>query len=253
MEDNYLEQMDALKNDCDRMGRDFVNQLKSRTGKQHDVTGIPIALAAVFDELMDYSQVDVGCFFLEETLKNFIGMRLERYAPGIEALYTRLNEIGAIGEDRKCNNGGDYYVYCLPSTHEWRYAIACETQNRKFLVLMKYGSNAKDSLEALKEKFKKLEPSISESEIERVLADSYRPRIYIIQYPWDKPKRYLERHSELGCYDLPKWMDDLTPWGYVAFLKDGQVDGAISHYDKIRYCLYTLASFIECKDELEIG
>ena len=255
MSDNYLEEVRQLEKDCDQMGRDFVSQLKERTGKQLDVQGIPTALAAAFDQLVDYNQVDVQCFYLKQTLENFIGMRLERYAPGIESLHQRLTEIGATSFKNKVNNGGDNYVYCLPSTSYWRYTLVCETQNRFFIVLMRYGSRAADHPDDLRSRWLETDSNTTAEEIEQIVANSYRPQIYIAQFPWAKSKKAItkiESHANMDVFHLPVWMDDRNPDGYVAYLKNGQVEGAIHHYTKISYCFYSLASFIDCKDELEM-
>ena len=254
-EENYLEMVSRLEKDCDRMGREFVSQLKNRTGEHLDVRGIPIALAAMFDELVGYNQVDVDSFFLKQTLESFIGMRLERYAPGIESLHQRLSDIGATSFKNKVNNGGDNYVYCLPTTHHWRYILVCETQNRLFIVLMRYGCRADEHPDALRSHYSQAQPTPSINEIEKLIDGCYRPQIYIAQFPWNKSKKaiaHIERHAHIDADDLPDWGDDRTPYGYVAFLKDGEVEGAIHHYSKISYCLFSLASFIECKDSLSL-
>lgn len=250
MEDNSLEQMEILRTECDQMGREFVRQLRNRTGR-YNATGIPIAVAAILDELIHYNQVDLNCFYLKESFAKLIGMRLERYAPGIEALYARLNQIGATSNEKKVNNGGDNYIYCLPSNSYWRYALACETQNKKFLVLMRYGSKGEYLPEKIKARFERLTPVPDEKELEGLL-EFYRPQIYICQYPWKQSFNILKKHSQLPTESLPDWTDDRNPDGYVAFLKEGEVKGAIHHYTKIANCLYHLASFIEFRDDLEL-
>jgi len=250
MEDNYVEMVDALKQDCDRMGKDFVRSLRERTGKQLDVTGIPIALAAIFDELIE-SKVDTDSFYLKETVQQLIGMRLERYAPGIEALAAKLHEIGATSADNKVNNGGDNYMYSISRTYFWRYVLVFETQNRIGIILMRYGREAVNNPDEIKKRLLTANPQMSEKDIEEFMS-YYRPQIYIIQQPRSEELAALERYAQLNNAQLPDWTDDRTPHGYVAFLKDGEVDGAIHHYGKICYCLYNLASFIECRDELEL-
>jgi hypothetical protein len=289
MSDNYLEAVRQLEKDCDQMGRDFVSQLKERTGETLDVQGIPVALAAVFDQLEDYSSTDVQSFFLKDTLENFIGMRLERYAPGIELLHQKLTEIGATSFKKKVNNGGDNYIYCLPATFHWRYTLVCETQNRLFIVLMRYGSRATYHPDTLRSRFLQVQPaparvelesvankpqpwdavlggtpstdevtnsaqpqSPADEEIEKIVNDCYRPQIYIAQFPWVKSKKAIakiEGYANMNINHLPDWANE---GGYVAFLKDGQVEGAIHHYTKISYCFFSLSSFIECRDMLRV-
>jgi hypothetical protein len=58
------------------MGRDFVRSLRERTGKRFDVTGIPVALAAVFDELFSHNKIDVNSFYLKETVEKLRGSLL---------------------------------------------------------------------------------------------------------------------------------------------------------------------------------
>ena len=251
MSDNYLEEVRQLEKDCDQMGRDFVSQLKERTGEILDVPGIPIALAAAFDQLEDYSPTDVQSFFLKKTFENFIGMRLERYAPGIESLHQKLTEIGATSFKKKVNNGGDNYVYCLPATFHWRYTLVCETQNRLFIVLMRYGSRATYHPTNEVTNSAQSQPPANE-EIEKIVNDCYRPQIYIAQFPWVKSKKAIakiEGYASMDINHLPDWADE---GGYVAFLKDGQVEGAIHHYTKISYCFFSLSSFIECRDMLRV-
>jgi hypothetical protein len=251
MEDNYLETRKVLEEDCDRMGKDFVRALRERTGKQLDPTGIPIALAAVFEELVDYSKVNMDSFYLKETLAKFVGMRLERYASGIEALCAKLHEIGATSAEKKVNSGGDYYVYSIAATYRWRYVLICQTQTLSFVVLMRYGDRAETHPDKLRQSFLRVDPTLSEKDIEVVIS-CHRPQIYVIQQSWKKTVVSLERYAQLDDSQLPSWQDDSNLHGYVAFLRDGEVKGAIHHYGKICYCLYNLASFIECRDELEL-
>lgn len=251
-----LEEVEALRADCDAMGREFVAKLRERTGKLHDVLGIPVALAAVFDELITQNKVDLDSFYLKETVGKLVAMRLERYAPGIEALHAKLVEIGATSNSAKVNNGGDNYVYAIPKTYQWRYGLICETQNRTFVVLMRYGRKGENHPDKFRKSYAKHSPKIDQEYLEHVLKDLYSPQIYIAQKQWNENRSeqlsVLEALSHTDGYNLPSWADDRNPHdGYVAFLKDGEVDGAIHHYGKICYCLYSLASHIECKDEFE--
>lgn len=246
-----METRKVLEEDCDRMGKDFVRALRERTGEQSDVTGIPVALAAIFDELVAYNKVDINSFYLDRTLEKFIGMRLERYAPGIEALCAKLHEIGATSADKSVNNGGDNYVYSVKGTRCWRYVLICQTQSRSFVVLMRYGSKAITHPDKLRQDLGKTKPPLSEKDIEEVIT-FYRPQIYIIEQHWRKKVVSLERYARRNDSRLPSWTDEHIPYGYVAFLRDSGVEGAIHHYAKISRCLYSLASFIECRDKLEL-
>ena len=218
MEENYLEMRAAVESDCSEMGKNFVGALQKRTGTGLDVVGIPIALASAFDGLIE-DKLDLQSFYLDRTVSKLVALRLERYALGIEALDIKLQETGATSRKNSVNNGGDNYVYSVKS-NLWRHALICETQNRYFIVLMRFGHDPRD--------------------------DSSRLKSDLSQYYQPKGKSRILSHAGTNEQHLPDWTDDSNLHGYVAFLKDGEVRGAIHHYGKICYCLYSLASFIEC-------
>lgn len=250
--DNYLEDHRQIVEDCDRMGREFVSTLKERTGN-YDVKGIPEAIAAMFDQLT-HGKIDLGSNMLPWAISRFMGMRMERYAPGIEALWNRLMKAGIDCCEKKVNNGGDNYVYATKASPFWRYVLICETQTRYFTVLLRYGSKAKFHPSELNDwNLEGDEPyQRIAAEYQRIVAKSYRPEIFIVQEKWSADKyqpQRMEDYSLLDADNLPSWQDDLSWDGYVAHLKDGLVDRGHLYYSKATYCLFSLASFIECVDE----
>lgn len=224
MEDSYLERRAAIEQRCQEAGAEFPSMLLDITGDELDVVGIPIALAAAFDALSNKS-TDLASFYLKETLSKLVALKIKRLVPGIEALDLQLRRDGNTSRDKRVGNGGDYYIYSHQSPH-WRHALICETQNRFFVVLMRYGSR----------------PDLYPDE---ETARYCPPQVYIVQSNWEKDAKQAEKYASLNDCHLPDWTNDKDPHGYVAFLRDGGVDGAIYHYGKAAYCLFTLSSFIE--------